>query len=961
MSETRKKLIEVYIPLDDIATALRLEPYTWNSDPDIPKKWWPRRSQTAWSAITFASMVDDPASCPDEFPTVYEQNAERKRLHGIIHDMTEWLSVQVSESKMIRAQNDIRYQIARSIARLYHEEPPEYDDPDQVLQYLRKKPLPVYDPIVDNESILTEMQRLRFASVASDINPLGVLINKALVETPPKYVGRAPINPDAYLSEHISWQGASGMAKDIQYYGRYIRDEALNRIGHLYPKVISDDGTESTITAWLWARTMPCPDCGFAIPLLRSFKISAKKNNQHWVLPRVDQKTKTISFVVQNHDKDIPKQGTVTRYRVTCLACHTSFMRADVNYMLQKSPMSAQMIAMISEDNRKTMFLSPTDEHIQIALSVKYDKNFTPQQKTPITPCIISRNAYGVRQWYNLFTERQIMALTTFGDLLADAKMQMIKDGADMKYADAVGAHLALSISKDTHGCSSYVKWVPKSEQFMGIYGLEATPIICDFVELNPFSDLSRNWMRRIKLVSSMLERLPQDVDYSVSDELDASKLIRTLKGPAGLRSNLYYGSINQTELSDFFYASLWPILCNVYPGLFAGILAKPDDTTMAPRLKMDGKNPVYRFEKLMGNALYSIRDSSNSGFPSSLFYKHSPHEEILLGETTTGWGTMLSALISAGLQIVGIWPMRSNRDSLDYLLTKGTSPYTIILVCRERASDAKVATRQQFVDELRHELPRAIRHMQDSGIVPSELAQSAIGPGMAVFTRYHKVSDIDGNPVPLQEAIAIIKKTLGGILAERDTDFDDITRRAISWFEQYGFAEIDISKAEGELEESETLSDATNTDMSNLTESGILKSDADRARLLKPLELPKDWNKDKRLTIWEITHHLIRIQVQYRQDVAKCFKKGLIQYVETIHTLDQQRGNAITNLMSSVISKANAAQDLAYRLYDICQRKNLLQEASEYNILVYSWPEIIQHTKPQHNTSDELKGYDKQ
>ena len=921
MSDIRKKLIEVYIPLDDIASALRLEPSILSYDSSIPEKWLPRISQTACSAIMFASMVDDPASCPDEFPTIYEQNAERKKLNDIIHDMADLHHAGEFQPIPISIQNRARYEIARSIARLYHEEPPRHDDPHQVFQYLKEKPLPIHDPFVGGKSILLESQRLRFASIAPDINPLGVLINKALVETPPKYVGRAPINPDANLSGRISWRGASGMANDIQYYGRYIRDKALNRIGHLYPKAISADGTESTIIAWLWARTMPCPNpaCDFYIPLLRNFQISTKKNNEHWVLPRVNQKTKTISFTVQNHDKDIPKQGTVGRFDVTCLACCASYKRNYVDEKIREGPMSAQMIAMVSKCDKRSIFMSHTDEHIHAARSAKYDKNSTLQQKTPITPCVISRNAYSTKSWYNLFLERQIIALSTFSDLLADAKIQMIKDGADKKYADTLSVYIALSLGKNTHGCSSYVRWAPKTERIAGVFGQQTTSLICDFAETNPFSDLSKNWAAPIRRVSDMLDRLPQDVDYSVSAKLDKSKPIRTGKGSASFTS---HDNLGQTEISDFFYASLRHMLYNIYPGLFAAILAsEPDDMAMAPSLNIDGENPVYRFEKLMGVALCRIRDSDNSGFPSSIFYKYDTPEERHACICPTGWETILSALISAGFQIVGTWPMRTDWLRSTNSLPADTIPCTIILVCRERASDAKVATHRQFVAELLSELPKEVRRMQDDGIAPSGLAQSVIGPGMAVFSRYSKVLNNDGNPIPVREAISIINKTLYDILAEREAGFDKNTRWAISWFEQYGFDE-------GSLKYTKTLFEAKNTSRSELVESGILEVDVRRALLLKPSELPKDryTNADKGFILWGATHNLI-------------------------HTLNHAGEDAAARLMSEMLSEAYTVRDLAYLLYDICYKKRRFREASDYNALVQSWPKIIRFAKSYHDT----------
>ena len=932
MSDIRKKLIEVDLPLDEINNESRREKSLRHGHPSTLHTWWARRPLASCRAVIFASLIDDPVSCPDEFPTEAAQQAERERLHDIIRGIIVWESTDESRSESLRIQNEARYEIARSIARSYGESPPKPDDTHGVLRYLHDRAPTIHDPFAGGGSIPIEAQRLGLRSAATDLNPVAVLINKALIEIPPKFAGKPPINPNrTIISGDVSWRGASGLADDIRYYGRYMRGEALKRIGHLYPEAKLPDDTSATVIAWLWARTIPCPNpaCGVIMPLVKSFQISKRPNNQHWTRPIVDSHNKTISFVVQNHDTDVPKQGTVTRYGVTCIACGTAYPKSYVRKESMAGHMGSQMTAIVAQGNRKRIFLSPTDEHIRIALSAKPDKNSILQQKIPATTRNVAGTSYGITHWHQLFTKRQLTALITFGDLLAGTRDQIIQDGADTKYADAISTYLALSIGKTTQGCSSYAWWMPTGEKIAGVFGRQVIPMIWDYAEVNPFSDSSQNWMGHITWISKVLDRLPADVNHGMSRQMDASVAIRSGDDSVIVTDPPYYDNISYAEISDFFYIWLRSMLHDIYPELFAGIMVpKQEEMIAAPRFKTDVQNPKDRFERLMSDTLQQIHEHGNADYPSSIFYAYKQQEEERGGRSSTGWDTMLSALISAGFQIVGTWPIRTERAVRLNSMARNALASSIILVCRERAYDAKMATWRQFVNELRSELYQALRHMRDGGIAPVDMAQATIGPGMAVFTRYTKVLDIDGNPVSVREALTIINQTLDEMLAEREGDFDADTRWAVSWFEQYGFDD-------GEFGDAETLSKAKNTSVLGLVKSGILESGTGKVRLLRPSELPKDWdpNNDDRFTVWEATHHLMR-------------------------TLGHTGEDAAAGLMHMMESRADAARDLAYRLYDICQRKNRSQEAWEYNALVQSWPEIVKLAKSYHDISDGLKSY---
>ena len=916
MGMIRKKLIEVDLPLDAINAESKWEKSIRHGHPSTLHIWWARRPLAACRAVIFASMVDDPSSCPDEFPTEDAQRAERSRLHEIIRRMVQWKNTDESKSESRRVQREARYEIARSVARSRGEEPPRQDDPAGVLRYLRDRAPPVHDPFAGGGSIPLEAQRLGLRAIASDLNPVAVLINKALIELPPKFAGRPPANPDAVdIANGADWQGTTGLASDLRYYGRWMREEAEKRIGHLYPKAELPDGGKATVITWLWARTIPCPNpaCGAAMPLVSSFQLSKKPNNQHWARPVIDQTNKTISFTVQNHNGGVPEQGTVNRNGATCIVCGTASPLSYVRVQSRAGRMNERMIAIVAEGDRKRLFLSPTGKHMRTALSAKPSTGLIPQQKMPITPSLVSGRGYGITHWHDLFTDRQLVSLTTFGSLLADVKAKMIKDGADEEYANAVSTYIALAIGKTANGCSSYARWQNIGDKVAGVFALQAIPMLWDFAESNPFCSATQNWNAQIEWIAKVLDALPRDVNEGSSRQADAATTSYSNDGLVIVTDPPYYNNISYAELSDFFYVWLRPLLQDIYPKLFAGIaVPKREEMIAAPRFeKMDEyKSSQDRFERLMESTLRSIREHGSNEFPSSIFYAYKQQEEKRGGLSSTGWDTMLSALVSAGFQIVGTWPMRTERSARSNALNANTLASSIILVCRERFAGAAATTRREFVNVLRSELPGALRHMQDGNIAPVDLAQAAIGPGIAVFTRYSKVLDAGGNIVSVRDALALINQTLDEVLAEQEGNFDADSRWALSWFEQSGFDYDDFGVAE-------TLSKAKNTSVSGMVEAGILESGAGKVRLLRPRELPKDWDpkRDKRFTVWEATHHLVR-------------------------ALDQGEA-AAAEMMAKIDSASEAARELAYRLYRTCEQKNRSREAQDYNALVQSWPEI--------------------
>ncbi len=903
----RKKLIEVDLPLDEINAESKREKSIRHGHPSTLHLWWARRPLAACRAVIFASMVDDPSSCPDEFPTEQEQLTERTRLHNIIRQVVKWESTDERIPASREVQNEARYEIARSIARSRGETPPDKDRPTDVLRYLNDNAPPIYDPFAGGGSIPLEAQRLGLRAIASDLNPVAVLINKALIELPTKFAGRSPVNPDAAdIKGGSTWHGTAGLADDIRYYGKWMRDEAESRIGHLYPKVRLPDGEEATVIAWLWARTVPCPNpaCGITMPLMVNFQLSKKPNNQHWTRPVVDRQAKVICFVVQNHEDGVPKEGTVNRNGATCIACNTTSPLAYVREQSRAGKMGEQMTAIVAEGDRKRLFLSPTDEHVRMAVSAK--PTWRPTGTLPKKALGFAIQAYGVKEWYELFTLRQLTGLTILSDLLEEIR-QTLQANGNISYTDVLWTYLALAIGRMANSCSRYARWQSSGDFIAGTFAMQTLSMIWDFAESNLFYDATQNWMAQVEWIARVVDRLPIKVNNGKAYQADASIAIHASKSPVTITDPPYYDNIGYADLSDYFYVWLRPLLRNIHTDLFHGILTpKEEEMVASPRFK----NTKQRFEALLVKTLELVRKYSSVEFPSSIFYAYKQEEERQGRWASSGWDTMLSALVTTGFNIVGTWPMRTERTGRSRQIGANALASSVILVCRLRSTDAPVATRREFVNALKSELPTALHQMQTGNIAPVDLAQAAIGPGMAVFTRYASVLDASGEAMSVREALNLINQTLDEVLEEQEGAFDAQTRWALAWFEQSGFTE-------GEFGVAETLSKAKNTSVSGLVEAGILESGAGKVRLYRPEELKEDWNPqdERNFTIWETTHHMVRL-------------------------LDQGEPVA-AEMMDRFGANVEPSRELAYRLYRICDLKKRSQEALVYNSLIQSWPEI--------------------
>jgi len=947
MNNIKKKLIEVALPLEAINKASAREKSIRHGHPSTLHLWWARRPLAAARAVIFAQMVDDPSSYPDLFPTEKAQDKERKRLFKIIEDLVPWENTN-NESVLQQARNEIWQSWRRACAE-------NANHPQAKTLFDRYKLPAFHDPFAGGGSLPLEAQRLGMEAYASDLNPVAVLINKAMIEIPPKFAGKPPVNPEwQELPEGEkalrTWKGAQGLAEDVRYYGKWMRDEAEKRIGHLYPKIeITAEmakerpdlkpyvGKKLTVIAWLWARTVKSPNPAFAnvdVPLASTFMLSTKAGKEAYVEPVIENGGYRFTVKIGK-----PKDATSVK-NVTKLA------RANFYCLMSKAPISGdyikdegvagriggRLMAIIAEGVRGKVYLSPTDNMLVVAHQAKPE--WKPDVEFFQQALGFRIGNYGMTKWSDLFTPRQTLALTTFSDLVKDVREQVkinalaaglvaddrfFIDGGigAMAYADSIAIYLSIAISRATDYWGTGAIWEAGGGFIAHVFTRNALPMTWDYPEANPFSDGSGSWEqtciewieRYIHTINSMIPGTALQADAQ-TQSLSLGRVVST--------DPPYFDNIGYADLSDYFYVWLRRSLKLILPDLFVTLTVPKAEELVATPNRHGGKQQAeIFFLDGMTQAMHRIAEQTYPAFPVTIYYAFRQAEtNDDEGTSSTGWETFLGAVIRAGFRLVGTWPMRTERPGRIRETGSNALASSIVLVCRKSTYEAPTTTRREFINTLKAELPLALAHLQRSNIAPVDLAQAAIGPGMAIYTRYLKVLNADGQSLTVRDALSLINQILDETLAEQESDFDADSRWALAWFEQFGFNE-------GEYGLAETLSKAKNTSVERLAADGFLISRGGKVRLIKPAELPADWDPiaDKRLTGWEMVHHLIRVLESEGEYVASA-------------------------LVARLESKAEIARELAYRLYTICERKKRAAEALSYNGLVVAWPEIVKLAK---------------
>ncbi|HCF3691194.1 DUF1156 domain-containing protein [Burkholderia multivorans] len=937
--KTPKKLIEVALPLDAINKAAAREKSIRHGHPSTLHLWWARRPLAAARAVIFAQMVNDPG---------YQQGggfrygvnkekaqAERERLFKIIEDLVQWENTN-NEEVLERARAEIR-RSWREVCELNraHPQAAELFNPDKLPAF--------HDPFAGGGALPLEAQRLGLESYASDLNPVAVTINKAMIEIPPRFAGRAPVGPrlpgdkQGTLSE--DWSGAKGLAEDVRRYGAWMRAEAEKRIGHLYPQIeITAEmaaerpdlkplvGQKLTVIAWLWARTVKSPNPAFShveVPLASTFILSSKAGKEAYVQPVVEGDSYRFTVKVGKPPAEA-KDGTKAAGRGANFRCVLSDTPIGGDYIKaegQAGRMGARLMAIVAEGVRGRVYLAPTAEHEAIARQAT--PTWKPAGEVPARLTGGTCVPYGMKEWGDLFTPRQLVALTTFSDLVGEAIAKvkadalaagMPDDGRGLDeggtgataYAQSVGVYLTFAISKVANIGSSIASWMNDRGAFRETFARQAIPMVWDFAESNPFADAGGSLGAAIDKGAMAVRDLPKD-GTGHANQADAQTQ-RLSKGKLVSTDPPYYDNIGYADLSDFFYVWLRRSLKPVYPNLFATVAVPKAEELVATPYRHGGREQAEKFFlDGMTEALHNLAKQAHAAFPVTIYYAFKQSEtKNESGTSSTGWETFLEAVLKAGFALTGTWPVRT--EGAGRMIASGTNALasSIVLVCRQRSVDALTISRREFIRELNAVLPEALLDMTRGGVnspvAPVDLSQAIIGPGMAIFSQYAAVLEADGTPMTVRTALQLINRFLA------EDDFDHDTQFCLHWFEQQGWAT-------GKYGDADVLARAKGTSVGGLQASGVVESSKGELRLLRWAELPKDWapESDVRTPIWEALHQLIR-------------------------ALNQDGESAAGSLLARMPTRAEPIRALAYRLYTLCERKGWAEEARAYNELVGAW-----------------------
>ena len=931
----RRKLIEVALPLEVINAASVREKSIRHGHPSTLHHWWARRPLAACRAVLFGQLVDDPSSWPDRFPTEQAQEEERSRLFELIEQLVKWKNF---TNKHVL--NDARFEIARTIAWNKGEEPPTKLNPKAVLTYLQDNAPPVYDPFCGGGSIPLEAQRLGLRSHGSDLNPVAVLISKLLVEIPGKFAGQSPINPDYSAEEGLAkcWngKGAEGLADDVRYYGRWICDEAKKKIGHLYPKIkITEEiaglqpdlkpllGQKLTVLAWLWVRNIPSPNPTFSnyrTPLASTFFVGRKEGRPAVIVPTVDRDRGIVDYDVHqpagNEEIEKFRRGTKAgRGTFRCIYSDAPITSEYLKDMGRRKEIGEELFTVVAIGQSRRIYLPPSCVTVEILDRT----DFMEDLDCPNISGYFNPPIYGYTTIGSLFNNRQKIAIETFASLVEEALALCRSDGASKDYAEAVAVALALGVSRMANRMSSFSTWDAGRENIAQIFSEQGVPMVWDYAEANPFSGASGSWEGSLEWVPKVIER--SSVTPSKIDRGDAQSV--RLQEPSVISTDPpYYSSITYADFSDFFYAVLRGSLRSTMPEFFATIATPKSKEVVAAWHRFDGnKDAAGRyFTRELKASVKNIFAQGDNGFPKVVYYAFKSQElGDNSGQKVTAWESILGVLIECGMWITSTFPLRTELTG-GRKSSKNTLASSIVIVGRDRPTSAKTITRVEFLRALRHEFPTSLQLLQEGNIAPVDMAQASIGSGMAVFTRYAKVMEADDTTMTVKTALQLINAALDEFLTEQEGEYDPHTRFAITWFESHGMAAADFGEAE-------TLATARNVSVVGVVDAGLIEARGNRVRLLPREEMPVDWQpaNNSRPTVWEASQHLIR-------------------------RLEMHGEESAADLLHRLGSSADPARDLAYRMYQICERNKWAEEGHAYNSLITAWPELVKLSQQHYN-----------
>lgn len=893
-----KKLIEVALPLEKINEESAREKSIRHGHPSTLHLWWARRPLAAARAVIWASLVDDPSSHPEKFPTEEEQSFERQRLFKILEDLVVWEN----------STNEDVISVAKK----------------EILNSTNGNPPVFLDPFAGGGAIPLEAQRLGLQVNAHDLNPVAVMINKAMIELPSLFSHSMPVNPNRINQIGGTWTQSEAIADDISYYGEVLKQQAFEKVGHLYPKVRIDKNETTSAIAWIWARTVKCPNpaCGCDMPLVRSFILSKKKKSIDWIKPTFDDKG--VHFKVIHKDEPTI-DGTVGRQGGVCANCGTPVSLDYIRSEGQLGRMGERLCAIVAESKNGRLYVTPDTEQ-ELAAYVDKPKEY-PDAELPHNPRDFKTPNYGMTTFASLFTNRQLQMLSTFSDLIPAIQKSIEKDAIDagiandhinlesggtgaLAYSQAIGVYLSFVIDKMVDYHSTICSWHSSKELIRNTFGRQAIPMTWDYAETNPFSTSAGCFDNMLEWVIKSVKNLPAS-PTGTAKQHDAQT-------DCGLRNIMvstdppYYDNIGYADLSDFFYLWMRRSLKDSYPSLFQTMMVPKHEELVATPYRFEGGANEAKsfFEDGMLSSCKQIFEYANEEYPVTIYYAYKQSDtDDDAGTASTGWETMLSAVINAGFTITGTWPVRTEMANRTIASGSNALASSIVLVCRKRSNSAPQITRRNLVNALRRELRPALRKLQESNIAPVDLAQSAIGPGMGVFSQYRRVLEADGSEMTIRSALQVINEEIDLYFNEQVGSMDTASRFCVDLYMQCAYNNIKYGEAE-------ILANAKGTSIPMMASYGVLYAKSGLLHLVERDELPEKIDTDER-NIWMLT-----------QQLTRAMEKGGV--------------NACAEIVFNMFgSNAESAKDLAYRLYTIAERKGWADEAYVYNNLVVAWPDI--------------------
>ena len=688
-----------------------------------------------------------------------------------------------------------------------------------------------------------------------------------------------------------------------------MRDEAEKRLGHLYPKAYVG-GMDCTVIAWIWARTVTCPNpaCAGTMPLVNKFWLGKKKGKERYVIPIPDGKR--VRFEIGG-PSGIPRDGTVGRTGAECVLCGTPVPLAYIREEGRAGRMSAQLMAIAAEGPRQRYYIAPNEEH-EKAAEVPPPSDI-PEENLAAYPGRMNTVVYGLTRFSDLFTNRQLTMVTTLSKLVREARSHALAGGATTGYAEAVATYLAFIVSRVADRNSSICTWdaSPKMESLRNTFARQAIPMSWDFGEGYALGNGSGNISDAASWIADVIDGLPAGLDAN-AEQVDAA--CRSYDQMLVATDPPYYDNIIYANLSDFFYVWLRRSLGAIYPDLLATMVTPKEDELIAnPYLH---KEADKFFENGFSNVFHRIRKGVSSELPITVFYAFKQSEsDDSGGHASTGWETLLEGMISSGWAVTGTWPIRTELSNRPMSQGMNALASSIALACRPRHADAGFTDRRGLINALREEFPDALRKMEQGKVAPVDLRQAAIGPGMAIFSRYARVNEPDGTPMRVRAALSLINQVLDEKLSQLEGSVSPDTRFAVEWFKQYGFDQ-------GPFGTAETLSKGIDTSIDGLVRAGVVKSAAGKVKLLSVRDIPDFYNpeNDERTSEWEICLHLAKaLQDRGTDDAAR-----LMAAARRVPTVD-----------------LDDVKELAYLLYSIAEKKGWAETALLFNNMGTLWTDL--------------------